>query len=32
VNKRFLLQILVILLIVFALAVASQAEGWPSVP
>lgn len=31
-NTRFLLQLLVILLVVFALAVASQGAGWPSVP
>jgi hypothetical protein len=31
-NKRFLLQLLVVLLVVFALAVASQADGWSSMP
>jgi hypothetical protein len=31
-NKRFLLQLLVILLVVFALGVASQGAEWPTVP
>jgi hypothetical protein len=33
-NKRFffLLQLLVILLVVYALGVASQASVWPTVP
>ena len=31
-NKRFFLQLVVVLVVVFALALASQADAWSTVP